>query len=989
MANNTDKSILTTAGKALLAQLNAEEKALVIDKMIFANVPNQQDYPQPDDVVPTNHVVHQEQVEQRGRLSPDSVIYTSTMTSEIGPFDFNWTGSYCSEYGVLVTIEHHALTPKVPEEPGVAGNTLVRSVVLEYKNIAEITNISIDASTWQYNASKRLEKMDNDVALSIVDQNGKDWFIDEGFLVTRSNSSYRIQAGTGYVSGNRVAMEFDRDVQVPNKPSFIYIDAHREGTPTGEQVTIFSFIVTSSELDDYVDNSTGKSIPHHVAKIARVMLDESVVDLRKDRSSAEKSWVVDEESKQTAMLSNQNLMVVEYGIYGQQLKGIETIQINEYPIGKKSIWYAWEKPSGILLDFLDNGDYGTAKAVTDEGEYEFVTKTVFDDRLKGLFVGWGADRKGLKPCNDALSKIKQEAANKIVYLTPDGTYYFEGNRPDLTGVRWFAYDGAKITVDANPNTKEMQLLTDVTINNVVHKTNMKKHRNQQNEYLVACSNALKRRSISKPDAIRFDDESVMLAGISGVNEFREFTGFNLGTYIGWESDFSSNQEGAFLNVEEGTLFECAYRHIGEVQGTNSEFRGPTVVSGDLRVDFSVYVGQPIARLITQPGDAKQIELPNGGAYSLATDGAIFMGVRVVGKTAEFYINGTLFAEHQFNSKPDKIGFLTSWQNSSKCQILNLTKTCQKETVSSKPVSIAIVGDSISYGAWCTDSYDQILKKTLEHSGVGDVTTVNYAESGSATSNWIEGGSIDITTKDLSGVDYCLVMLGTNDVQGGVSGLLFESNLREILGHLKSLNIVPILGIFPVWTKREVSGVHGVETKNYEKGGWHRQLVRYVAAELGVYIADVCSHFGSNIKWYGDNIHPTEYGQISIASAFAEVIISDRSGKPTDNHLWKDKSLELNRPWETISGYEEPRVSIRDSHVVIGGGITGGQDNSVVFVLPDFARPNGNKVFTVWCNDSSGTPGFARITVLTSGEVKISQSTVTPFVIFLDGINYRV
>ncbi len=280
MANSTDKSILTAAGKALLAQLNAEEKALVIDKMIFANVPNRPEYPQPDDVVPTDHIVHQEQVEQRGRLSADSVIYSTTLTSDVGPFDFNWTGAYCSEYGVLVTIDHHALTPKTADEPGVAGNTLVRSVVLEYKDIAEITNITVDASSWQYNATERMKKMDSDVAQSIIDQNGKDWFIEDGFLVAPSGSAYSIKAGAGYVSGNRVAMEFDRSVQVPNKPSFIYIDAHREGTPTGEQVTLFNFVVTAEEKDDYIDSSTGKDIPHYVCKIAQVLADGSVSDLR-------------------------------------------------------------------------------------------------------------------------------------------------------------------------------------------------------------------------------------------------------------------------------------------------------------------------------------------------------------------------------------------------------------------------------------------------------------------------------------------------------------------------------------------------------------------------------------------------------------------------------------------------------------------------------------------------------------------------------------
>ncbi|WP_250155649.1 phage tail protein [Vibrio alginolyticus] len=288
MANTTDKSILTAAGKALLAQLNAEEKPLIIDKMIFANVPNRPEFPQPDDVVPTDHVVHQEGVEQRGRLSADSVIYSTTLTSNVGPFEFNWTGAYCSEYGVLVTIDHHALTPKSADEPGVAGNTLVRSVVLEYKDIAEITNITVDASSWQYNATPRMKKMDDDVAQAIIDQNGKDWFIEDGFLVTPQASAFNIKAGAGYASGNRVTLEFDRNVQVPNKPSFIYVDAHREGTPTGEQVTLFDFVVTADEKDDYTD---ANGVKHFVCKIAQVLGDGSVSDLRPEGESASRDWV--------------------------------------------------------------------------------------------------------------------------------------------------------------------------------------------------------------------------------------------------------------------------------------------------------------------------------------------------------------------------------------------------------------------------------------------------------------------------------------------------------------------------------------------------------------------------------------------------------------------------------------------------------------------------------------------------------------------------
>ena len=399
MANVTDKSILTAAGKALLAQLNAEEKALVIDKMIFANVPNRPEYPQPDDVVPSSDVVHEAAVEQRGRLSVDSVIYSTTLTSQEGPFEFNWTGAYCSEYGVLVTIDHHALTPKTADEPGVSGNTLVRSIVLEYKDIAEITNITVDASTWQYNATPRMKKMDDDVAQANIDQNGKDWFIEDGFLVTPQASALNIKAGAGYVSGNRVMLEFDRNVQVPNKPSFIYVDAHREGTPTGEQVTLFDFVVTVDEKDDYTD---ANGVKHFVCKIAQVLADGSVSDLRPKSGSADKLWVGAEERKQTAMLSSQNLLVIEEGVYGQEASGIEAVQFNHKGNSQKSLWYAWDKPVGTVVGFTLHDDYGTATLKTThnniEMNFEFINQQVKGNRGQ-LFVyrdftvdirGWGA-----------------------------------------------------------------------------------------------------------------------------------------------------------------------------------------------------------------------------------------------------------------------------------------------------------------------------------------------------------------------------------------------------------------------------------------------------------------------------------------------------------------------------------------------------------------------------------------------------------------------
>lgn len=398
MANTTETKILTSAGKALLAQVNAEELPFKLDRLIFANIPDRADYPQPDDGVPTDHVVFEKPVEQRGRLSSDVVIYSATLTSEDGPFEFNWTGGYSSELGILVTIDHHKLTPKTANEPGIAGNTLVRSITLEYKDIAAITNITVDASSWQYNATPRMKKMDNDAAQAIIDQNGKDWFIEDGFLVTPQSTAFNVKAGAGYVSGNRVTLEFDRIVQVPNKPSFIYVDAHREGTPTGEQVTLFDFVVTAEGKDDYTDV---QGVKHFVCKLCQVLADGSIIDFRADNLTAKKDWVLEAMSKdkvQAKLLSGfRNKLRNDAGVticclgdsltYGYDTQSSDRLDGSIYGINGSQTDRASKQYPESLEDCL-NSVYGDGKVTVINRGYSGDTAATSYDRWQ---IPSGAD----------------------------------------------------------------------------------------------------------------------------------------------------------------------------------------------------------------------------------------------------------------------------------------------------------------------------------------------------------------------------------------------------------------------------------------------------------------------------------------------------------------------------------------------------------------------------------------------------------------------
>lgn len=125
--SNTATVITTKAGEALIAQMQAENKVLVIDKFIFANVPNRPTFPDRDDIVPTEHVVHESTVNEQGSLTENSVIYSTTLASNVGPFSFNWSGLFCSEHNVLVAINFQPPVDKTVDAPGITGNTFVVS----------------------------------------------------------------------------------------------------------------------------------------------------------------------------------------------------------------------------------------------------------------------------------------------------------------------------------------------------------------------------------------------------------------------------------------------------------------------------------------------------------------------------------------------------------------------------------------------------------------------------------------------------------------------------------------------------------------------------------------------------------------------------------------------------------------------------------------------------------------------------------------------
>lgn len=274
--------VITIAGERLFALKAQNNEQLDIDTFIFANVPGQDPNATIDrneGLPPVGQRVHTQIVQQVGRVNDNVVIYSTVLDSVTGPFSFNWVGLYSSVNQTLVAISHIPTVQKTVTVPGAAGNTLNRNFGIEYSGIADLTGITIEPATWQLDFTARLVGMDELTRQLAEDMNGKDWFIGDGFkVVPRSTvNTFKVTAGSGYVSGLRAELAADSILTITSYPQFVYVDAWFDGTSESVWKGKTAFTVTNTEMDDYIDTSGKK---HFVFKLARVTSASSVEDFR-------------------------------------------------------------------------------------------------------------------------------------------------------------------------------------------------------------------------------------------------------------------------------------------------------------------------------------------------------------------------------------------------------------------------------------------------------------------------------------------------------------------------------------------------------------------------------------------------------------------------------------------------------------------------------------------------------------------------------------
>ncbi|SMY34543.1 Tail fiber protein [Photobacterium malacitanum] len=285
--SNQPDVIITAKGRALIAKMQAEKKILLIDSMIFAYKANLGKTPTENEQLQPNDIVHNAKIQQQIRLSENAIALSTTLDSDVGPFKFNWSCLYCSEYDTIIAVTYPKLTTKTVDGPGVKGNTLIRSFILSYDDIAQITNSAVMKATPNFVAHQRLNNVENSALQAIIDQQGQDWFIKNGFMVLPFEGVYKVMAGVAYISGHRIELEHSRIIDVANKPFYIYVDAYNNNNDPESLDTKFNIIASTKDLKNYV-NTDG--VHHYYCKLCQVMADGTVSDLRPQNTVVDKGW---------------------------------------------------------------------------------------------------------------------------------------------------------------------------------------------------------------------------------------------------------------------------------------------------------------------------------------------------------------------------------------------------------------------------------------------------------------------------------------------------------------------------------------------------------------------------------------------------------------------------------------------------------------------------------------------------------------------------
>lgn len=271
-------SLITPQFERYVAEQTIARGTVQFDEFIFANIPglNENNLAQHLTIPTSAQIVHRQTVSQSGVINENAVVYSVTIGTEVGDFDFNFIGLINKSKNILAVAVQTAPVKKIRNKNAVQGNSITRNILLEFSGAKALTGINVNANTWQIDFTVRLHGLDEKIRLTNRDLYGRAVFFDDSFLVKRkTGNQFTIQPGTAYVEGVRMDLGAGHHLTANSLPCSIYADVVHHCTVTGEYQTEIKYLTQSKA--DYVDTANRQ---HYVQILADIDRQGNVTDRR-------------------------------------------------------------------------------------------------------------------------------------------------------------------------------------------------------------------------------------------------------------------------------------------------------------------------------------------------------------------------------------------------------------------------------------------------------------------------------------------------------------------------------------------------------------------------------------------------------------------------------------------------------------------------------------------------------------------------------------
>lgn len=271
-------SNITIAGENLIALKHGEQKGLEVSRFVFALIPGLN----PDSEVdrasvlpPAAQIVHTATVQRSGYVTPNQVVYSVMLGSDVGDWNFNWVGLQTAENVLLAVAYVPEQEKRKSRPPYQVGNNLTRNFMVAFSGAQSMTGITIDASTWQHDFTARLGGIDERERLANRDFFGRSCFFGSGLQLVKTGNSYQLKPGIAYVEGIRVLQPEPTIINVANVPSKAWLDVSLQRK--GSDMVTSCQVVFGANLVDKTDSAGAR---HYLVPIADLPNSNTVNDLR-------------------------------------------------------------------------------------------------------------------------------------------------------------------------------------------------------------------------------------------------------------------------------------------------------------------------------------------------------------------------------------------------------------------------------------------------------------------------------------------------------------------------------------------------------------------------------------------------------------------------------------------------------------------------------------------------------------------------------------